>query len=99
MIFSDLSVNTNLSQPFVLNFLFGIRCYGVAQGSETGECMYLGSYPSCSGSCPGCTCTADSVFRSGVVAGNLCVNTTLAMPGWGSGIQLKGRSWEKNINS
>jgi len=74
-------------------------CYGVSPGTQTGECMYLGTVASCSGTCPNCVCTANTVFRSGLVEGNLCVNTTLAQSGFGSGIQLKPGSTNNIIQN
>eukprot|EP01102_Stenamoeba_stenopodia_P009725 TRINITY_DN287_c0_g3_i2.p1 TRINITY_DN287_c0_g3~~TRINITY_DN287_c0_g3_i2.p1 ORF type:complete len:278 (-),score=51.26 TRINITY_DN287_c0_g3_i2:686-1453(-) len=67
--------------------------YGVAAGSQTGECLYFGSAPSCSGSCPSCTCSPSGAYVvDSKIQNNLCYNTLQAKPGWGSGFQVKGGS-------
>eukprot|EP01102_Stenamoeba_stenopodia_P005099 TRINITY_DN1560_c0_g1_i1.p1 TRINITY_DN1560_c0_g1~~TRINITY_DN1560_c0_g1_i1.p1 ORF type:complete len:167 (+),score=34.83 TRINITY_DN1560_c0_g1_i1:207-707(+) len=55
--------------------------------------MYLGSAPSCTGTCPSCTCKPSGAYiTNSRIQNNLCYNTLQAKPGWGSGFQIKGGS-------
>eukprot|EP01102_Stenamoeba_stenopodia_P005102 TRINITY_DN1560_c0_g2_i2.p1 TRINITY_DN1560_c0_g2~~TRINITY_DN1560_c0_g2_i2.p1 ORF type:complete len:476 (+),score=130.50 TRINITY_DN1560_c0_g2_i2:96-1523(+) len=87
---NPIAVHKNIT---IKQCVFHDTNYGVSTGSQTGECMYLGAAPSCSGSCPSCTCSPSGAYVvDSVVQNNLCYNTMQAKRGWGSGFQIKGGS-------